>query len=119
MAKLSELPPPTIVARIAQRIEEITDARERGFSWPAIVRAIGPEIGIDPDGKDVGRKLRLSYAAAKKAIEKGRIVPRPHAGESSPALDGLAPGNGLAPEKAAARLRPKKFGGGFEDLNGR
>lgn len=73
--------PPSLPARIAQHVDVIRQARDRGIPWRRIVEVVGPKVDIDPAGKRAGDRMREGYVAAVRAVEKGRLKPRP---QSSP-----------------------------------
>ncbi len=97
MGNLSTVQPRTIVAKVAERLGEIDAARERGVTWRSIAEAIGDAVGISPPSSEsAGRRLRIAVVAAHRAVEKGRLRPRPA---------------GAVPARAVAQPTPTKRAG--------
>lgn len=121
MGKLQSMPPPTIVGRVAQVIDEITDARARGFSWPQIVAVVGEEVGVPPTTPNASRRLAAAYKAAKRGVEAGRLKPRPptlpgQASDVEPARPSQAGTPAERPPRAGQGLPGPEF---FEQLKKR
>lgn len=113
MTDLDKEPPPTIVARIAARADEITRARARGVTWRRIVEVIGSEVGVPPSSPAAAQRVQNAYVAAVKAIECGRLKPLPPATKPRP----TAPGGfkRLGENRGGGEDLPP-FGSNFEQL---
>ena len=107
MGNLSTVQPRTIVAKVAERLGEIDAARERGVTWRSIAEAIGDAVGISPSSS-AGRRLRIAVVAAHRAVEKGRLRPRP-----AGAVPARPVTQGQPPQRAGRGLPGPEF---FEQL---